>query len=205
MGGSFALMKGLLYAFKDGLTEELLLQAITGFVLFALFGFAITFIHSQFVKTKTRERSEDRFDVHQEANVTLHLPLERAFDLCRECVKDLGAEIKHLDLREGKIQAATSLNLKTFGCKISLQIRPIGIRFTEVLISVRPRLRTTMVDYGESLEIIQIIREFLIENDAGQKSDLMGADLKHQLEGELNQVENVNKADFRHRETARRQ
>lgn len=197
-------MKGLLYASVYGLTEELLLQGITGFVLFALFGFAITFIHSQFVKTKTRERSEDRFDVHQEANVTLHLPLERAFDLCRECIKDLGAEIKHLDLREGKIQAATLLNLKTFGCKISLQIRPIGVRFTEVLISVRPRLRTTMVDYGESLEIIEIIREFLIKNDAGQKLDLMGA-LKHQLEGELNQVESVNKADFRRRETTRRQ
>ena len=194
MGTSYSLMQTLLFWFEDGLTEELFSRAITGFVTFALLGLFLTFIHSQIVKRKAGGLSEDRFGIDQQSNLTFHLPYDRAFDLCCESVEILSGRIKKADRSYGKIEATTGWTLKTFGCVVSYEIKPIGERLTEIEVTSRPKIRTTLVDYGEDLEIVERVCKFLSERDDRLDLNLMGAKLKNLSETKLNQVGNIRMA-----------
>src|SRR5687767_6647756 len=106
-GTVYSLMQALLFWFDDGLTEKLFYRAIRDFIVFAVFGLVLTFIHSQIVKRKVGGLSEDGFGVHQQTNLTLHLPYDRAFDLCCESVEILSGGIETADRPNGKIEATT--------------------------------------------------------------------------------------------------
>jgi hypothetical protein len=194
MGMSYALMQALLGWFEEGLTEELFFRAITGFGTFAVLGLIMTFIHSRIVKRKASELSEDRFGVHQQRALTLHLPYDRAFDLCSESLQFLGGRIKKTERSAGKIEAQTAWTTRTFGCVVSYEIKPIGERLTEILITSRPKVRTTLVDYGENLENVETLCEFLAERDARLDLNLMDAKLKNLAEAKLNRVDNIRMA-----------
>ena len=194
MGTSYSLMQVLLFWFDDGLTEELFSRAITGFVTFALLGLFLTFIHSQIVKRKAGGLSEDGFGVHQQTNLTLHLPYDRAFDLCCESVEILSGRIETADSSNGKIEATTGWTLKTFGCVVSYEIKSIGERLTEIEVTSRPKIRTTLVDYGENLENVERVCKFLSERDDRLDLNLMGAKLKNLSETKLNQLGNIGMA-----------
>jgi len=187
-------MQVLLFWFDDGLTEELFSRAITGFVTFALLGLFLTFIHSQIVKRKAGGLSEDGFGVHQQTNLTLHLPYDRAFDLCCESVEILSGRIETADSSNGKIEATTGWTLKTFGCVVSYEIKSIGERLTEIEVTSRPKIRTTLVDYGENLENVERVCKFLSERDDRLDLNLMGAKLKNLSETKLNQLGNIGMA-----------
>jgi hypothetical protein len=200
MGTGYALMQILLFWLEGGLTEELFFRAITSFVTFALLGLFLTFIHSQMVKRKAGSHSEDRFGVCQQSNLTLHLPYERAFDLCCESVEILGGKIKIADRSNGRIAATTGCTLKTFGCKVSYEIKPIGNRLTEIHVTSQPKVRTTLVDYGENLENVERVCEFLSERDDRLDLNLMSVKLKNLSEAKLNQEDNIRTAVERTRE-----
>lgn len=194
MGASYSLMQALLFWFEEGLTEELFSRAIPGFVTFALLGLFLTFIHSQIVKRKAGGFSEHEFGVHQQTNLTLRLPYDRAFDLCCGSVEILSGSIKTADRSKGKIEATTGWTLKTFGCVVSYEIKPIGERLTEIGVTSRPKIRTTLVDYGEDLENVDRVCKFLSEKDDRLDVNLMGAKLKNLSESKLNQIGNIRMA-----------
>jgi hypothetical protein len=184
-------MQVLLFWFEDGLTEELSSRAITGFVTFALLGLFLTFTHSQIVKRKAGGLSEEGFGVHQQTNLTLHLPYDRAFDLCCESVEILSGRIKTADRSNGKIEATTGWTWRSFGCVVSYEIKSIGERLTEIEVTSRPQIRTTLVDYGENLENVERVCKFLFERDDRLDLNLMGAKLKNLSETKQNQLGNI--------------
>ena len=83
---------------------------------------------------------------------------------------------------------------KTFGCVVSYEIKSIGERLTEIEVTSRPKIRTTLVDYGENLENVERLCKFLSERDDRLDLNLMGTKLKNLKETKLNQVGNIRMA-----------
>jgi hypothetical protein len=94
----------------------------------------------------------------------LNLLFDKAFDLCAESVAQIKrSKITKEDRINGKIDAKGGITWKTFGDKIEFNLNKINEAHTEVELSSRPVLRTTLVDYGKNLQNVQIIEEFLKE------------------------------------------
>lgn len=185
MGTSYALMQALLFWLEGRPADDLFFRVTTGFVSFAMLGLFLTFVHSLKVKRKTGGSSEDSFNVHQQRHLPLHLPYERAFELCCESIEYLGGRIKTADRAHRKIEAQTGWTFRTFGCVISYDLKPIGERLTEIRISSRPKVPTTLVDYGENLENVEALREFLSRRDAERDLNLRGAESKNLSEAKI--------------------
>jgi hypothetical protein len=194
MGLSYAVMQAT-FAWVDGEpTEEILFRAITGFVSFAFLGFILTFAHSQIVKGKVQNKSEQDFAVNQQRSLTLRLPYDRAFNVCKESLEAVNGRVKKANPSDGKIEAVTGWTLKTFGCAISYIIKPIGEQLTEVQVSSRPCVRTTLVDYGENLDNVERICVFLSERDNQLDLNLLSAKLNQLSEAKGDQVGQYNAA-----------
>jgi hypothetical protein len=194
MGTSYSLMQVLLFWFADGLTEKLFPRAIRDFVTFALLGLLLTFIHSQIVKRKAGGLSEERFGVHQQTKLTVHLPYDLAFHLCCESLEILSGRTTTADKSKGRIEATTGLTWKSYGSVVSYEIKPIGERLTEIEVTSRPKVRTTLVDYGENLENVERLCKFLSARDDRLDLNLMGAKLKNLSETKLNRVGDIRMA-----------
>lgn len=188
---SYSLMQALVFWFEFGLTPELLSRAIRNFVTFALLGLILTFIHSRTIKRKGGGLSQNDFSVHQQTNLTLHLPYAQGFDLCCESVEILSGRIKTADRSNGKIEATTGWTWKTFGCVVSYKIKPIGECLTEIEVTSRPKVRTTLIDYGENLENVKKVSAFLSERDDRLDLNVMSSKLKKLSETKLNQVGDI--------------
>lgn len=194
MGTFFALGQLLLFWFEGAPTQVILSRVITGFVWFSLFGLLITFIHSQVVKGKAGSSSEDKFGVRQQTTLTLHLPYDRSFDLCCESVATLNGRIETADRSNGKIKATTGVTWKTFGCRVSYEIKPIAERLTEIEVTSRPKIPTALIDNGENLENVDRVCRFLSERDDRLDVNIMDAKLKNLSEAKLNQVGDIRMA-----------
>lgn len=192
MGVSYALMQ-MIFARLDGRpTEEILFRAMTGFVSFVFVGLVLTFAHSQIVKGLVRSKSEQDFSVHQQRNVTLRLPFDKAFEVCKESLEALNKRIKIVNASDDSIDARTGWTVKTFGCVISYVVKPINERLTEVQVSSKPRMRTTLIDYGENLENVERICSFLSERDNRLDVNLLSAELDKLSEAKDNPANQLN-------------
>jgi hypothetical protein len=192
MGGPYALMQ-MIFALLDGRPmEEILFRATTGFVSFVLLGLILTFAHSQIVKGMVRIKSEQDFSVHQQRNVTLRLPFDKAFEVCKESLEALNKRIKIVNASDGSIEAITGSTVKTFGCVISYVVKPINERLTEVQVSSMPLVRTTLIDYGENLENVEKICAFLSERDDRLDVNLLSAKLNKLSEAKNNPASELN-------------
>jgi hypothetical protein len=185
---------------EDTPTEEILFQAMTGFVSFAVIGFILTFAHSRIVKSKARGESEQDFDVHQQRTITLRLPYDKAFDICKESLKAVNGSVKEMKLSAGKIEARTGWTWKAFGCVISYVVKPIGEQLTEVEVLSRPRVRTTLVDYGENLDNVDKICAFLSKRDNQLDINLLSAKLNQLSEAQTNRADQFKAATTKPKE-----
>lgn len=198
MGLTFAVSQAAILAWLGGRTaEELLLRAVTDFVLFALLGLIITSIHSRIVKLKVRHESEQDFDIRQQRSLTLRLPYDKAFAVCGESVAAVRGRIKTANSSDGKIEARTGWTWKTFGCVITYVIKPAGERLTEVQVSSRPQVRTTLIDYGENLDNVERICAFLSGRDSKLDLNLLSARLDQLAEARGSQGAQYNSATIK--------
>ena len=132
----------------------------------ALIGGTIQLLGDLGVRKLSKNNAEKDFSVIQNRKIVLLLKLNAAFDLC----KDSLAERKVKSITETKendfIKATTKMNFNSFGTQIEFNLNQIAENLTEVEIQTRPSVKSTMVDYGESLRIIEEITHYLKEKDA---------------------------------------
>ena len=147
-----------LYGLHIGLTGGLISGLVFGFLMFIILGF----LHSRAVRKISGETSGESMDTFQARNIKLHVPFERAFDLCIESLGMISkCRVQEQDRSQGKIIARSSVNWKTWGDTISFEIAPRESEATDVRVSSRPTSWSTIVDYGKNLENVKKIVSFL--------------------------------------------
>ncbi|NJM52211.1 MAG: hypothetical protein HC846_01745 [Blastocatellia bacterium] len=85
------------------------------------------------------------------------------------------------------------MNWNSFGNTVEFKLKSISANATEVEISTNPILGTTLIDYGESVEIIDIIKKFF----AAKNEDLSYKFLDGKSEIPINvKINEFNQTDF---------
>lgn len=160
-----ALSMGVLFAFTD--RENWLNGFLKGFILGAIEGFILQLWAEYRTRKITKNNQEEDFSVKQKRDIVLLLNFDTTFDLCKQAISDLKtAGIKVENQNEGFIKAKTRMNFHSFGTDIIFNLKSINENLTEVEILTHPSMRTTIVDYGESLRLVEKITQFLKEKDA---------------------------------------
>ena len=109
---------------------------------------------------------KDITNVYHFRNIELKLPYDKVFNLCIESLKMFKRyKIKKEDYSYGKIIAITGITWKSWGEVISFAIHKIDNNKIQVIISSKPILCTTLVDYGKNLENVEKIVAFLQEKN----------------------------------------
>lgn len=90
----------------------------------------------------------------------LQLPLDfhPAFDACRDSVRLVpGASIRRMSREEGTIEARVGPSWRSLGVVIDFDVIVFDEGGTYVRVVARPWMPGTLIDYGRSLELIEII------------------------------------------------
>ncbi len=157
-----ALAAGLLF----GLTDKSYNGCINGFISGAIAGLIILAWSEIWTRKFSRNNEKKDFSVVQTRNLVLLSDFNNAFDLCRNSILNFEtAGIKSADLQTGVITAETKLNFTSSRTEIEINLKPVNDNMTDVEILTRPSFRTTIVDFGKSLEVIEKITSSLEEND----------------------------------------
>lgn len=157
-GAFMGILFSYLYGLNVGLPGGLISGLIFGFLMFVILGF----LHTRAVSKISGVTSRESMSTFQDRNIKLHLPFERAFDLCLASLSEIRrSRIQEEDRSCGKIIARSSVNWKTWGDTISFNIAGTGSEETDVMVSSRPTSWSTIVDYGKNLENVEKIVSFL--------------------------------------------
>ena len=134
-----------------------------------LFGILIAGVlgAAHMVTTGKLMRGPGRLSVQQACELLFDGPTDRAIDLCATAVNRLGkGRVLRVDPQARRIVAVKGMTWRSFGDAIRFEILP-GIGSGHVIrVSSRPKLRTTLVDYGSSLINISVLRAYLVANGA---------------------------------------
>ena len=127
-----------------------------------LFTIISAYIHTRVIKKKGYEISEKTMDVHQKRKLKLKLPYRVAYNLCLESINSLPkARLQKQSISQGKIDVKSGMGWNTLGEKISFGVRKIDDDRTQIIVSSRPVVRTTLIDYGKNLDNVDKISNFL--------------------------------------------
>ncbi|HDH05347.1 MAG TPA: hypothetical protein ENH01_06495 [Nitrospirae bacterium] len=156
------LTTGLFCSFRYGMQAGVICGLVSGLVSGLVMFLIIGLLHIHAVKKIAPELSEESYGIHHVRDIKLQYPYDRAFNLCIESLGRIkNCKIRMQDRTAGQIIAKTSINWKTWGDTISLEIKRIDDTQTHVKTSSRPSMSTTIVDYGKNLENVEKILSFL--------------------------------------------
>jgi hypothetical protein len=137
---------------------------VLGLIIAGIFGTL------QIRSMKGKKKADETYAVNQEREMEIDLPFDRALELTRTAVLSIsGATImKEYSPEEGAvvIGARTGLNWETYGEKIGLYLERIDADTTLLRVESRPRLRTTLIDYGRNLHNVNAISLYVREHTA---------------------------------------
>lgn len=138
----------------------------SGFLIGAVLGFIFKGCHHYRASYFSAKNTED-FSVKQNRDFIVRLNCKKAFEICEAAVtKDSYNSIKLADEESGIIKAKNKMNLFSFGTKINIKLKQIGQNLTEISIIAMPVFRPTVIDYGESLRVIEKITSYIKYMDA---------------------------------------
>jgi hypothetical protein len=164
-GIPFAIFTGILNAFQFGLLSGLISGLITGILFGGFMSLILGFLQTWSVKQLPFAKSEEATGVHHVRNAELLLPYDVTFNTCIKSLSSIKkCRIQNKDRSQGKIIAKTSMTWKTYGDVISFQLSRIDDERTQVQVSSRPFVRTTLVDYGKNLENVETIFRIIKQN-----------------------------------------
>lgn len=140
---------------------------LIGFISGALTGLVLQ-TWSYFRTKRISETDEQsNFSVKQKRNLVVLLSFNEAFELCCESISFVkSAQITSKNPVNGNIEAKTRFNFYSFGTEMIFNLKSVSKSLTEVEILTQPILKTTLIDYGQSLKTIEKIAAFLKEKDA---------------------------------------
>jgi hypothetical protein len=163
-GIPFGIFMGIFYSLQYGFPSGLVAGLFVGILFGVFMSLILGFLHSWSVKRMPSGKSEEAMGVHHVRNVELRLPYDKVFNLCVESLRLITkCKIQKEDHSQGKIVAKAGMTWKTWGDIISFEVRKIDNDRTQVMVSSRPAVRTTLVDYGKNLENVERISAFLKE------------------------------------------
>ncbi len=158
----FGIVMTVTSVFRFGLSMEAIGRGIAGGVGYgALMSATLVTLHKRVVKPRPG-MPEDASKVKHTRKIQLAHSYEEAFGLAVSSLQSLGKhKIQQSEKSSGKIQAKIGLNPKSAGEVISFNVRRISDGQTEIEVTSRPWLPTTLVDYGKNLENVEKIVNFL--------------------------------------------
>ncbi|MCP4269696.1 MAG: hypothetical protein GY777_29680 [Candidatus Brocadiaceae bacterium] len=161
-GVLFGLFTGIFYSVQYGVTKGIIL-GISGGLFFGFFmSLILGTMHKVFSKRVQSEDAKDRENVHQIRKIKISFSFDSAFDACIKSIDKIKkSKILEESRSNGKIDAKVGMTWKTFGDRIKFIVTRIDENNTEIEVSSRPAIRTTLVDYGKNLENVQIIEDFI--------------------------------------------
>ncbi|MBN1284982.1 MAG: hypothetical protein JXB47_06270 [Anaerolineae bacterium] len=97
------------------------------------------------------------FDVHQTQVISVEMPYDAVFELCRSAVQSIErCTILGANLRFGSITAKIGMSWWSFGEEILVEVRRgEADSKTWVSVSSKPALPTTVADYGRNLQNVR--------------------------------------------------
>ena len=117
-----------------------------------------------------KKRAYESYAVQQTRDIEIDLPFDEALILARAALQSIegAAIVKETSSETGTtaISARTGLNWETYGEKINLRLERIDAETTLLHIDSRPRLRTTLIDYGRNLHNVNVISLYVREHTA---------------------------------------
>lgn len=156
-GVPFGLLMGLFYPYP---ALVLLVGILYGAVMSGVFG---TLQHRS-VKGKKQTHTDG---VKQAREFEIDLPYQQAFSACLDAVNEIQrAKIQMANSHTGVIRARTGINLMTYGEIITFHLQPLDADTTLIRIDSRPRLKTTLIDYGRNLEHVNRLSLYLRQRSA---------------------------------------
>ena len=161
-GIPFGLFTGIFYSLQYNVTKGMIL-GISGGLFFGVFmSLIIGTMHKVFSKKVQSQDAKDRENVHQIRKIKIPFSFDSAFNACIKSIDKIKkCRILEESRINGKINAKAGVTWKTFGDRIEFIVTRIDENSTEIEVSSRPAIRTTLVDYGKNLENVQIIEDFL--------------------------------------------
>ena len=99
---------------------------------------------------------------HQRA-ILLDVDRDEAMRLCQEAIRKL-KDVNPRATSPRRIEAKTGITWRTFGDLITCDIEPAETDTQKVVVQSRPRVRTTVVDYGSNLENVEAIVSYLVQS-----------------------------------------
>ncbi|HRH46889.1 MAG TPA: hypothetical protein PKY82_34905 [Pyrinomonadaceae bacterium] len=160
----FPLIFGLLMTFPTIFLNSAptLNQFLLSFIYGAVFGVGMQ-IYSDYRTRKIKpDAGEKDFDIQQTKQKFLLCSYDEAFNLCLESVTFLKkGNVTYSDQENGIIAAKTGMTWNSFGTDIDFRLKSITDNATEISISAKPILATTLIDGGESVEAVKTITDFL--------------------------------------------
>lgn len=122
---------------------------------------------------KGKKKADETYAVNQSREIDIDLPFEQALELTRAAVLSItGAKIlKETSPDDGAaiIAAQRGLNWETYGENIKLYLEQIDADSTMLRVESRPRLRTTLIDYGRNLHNVNAISLYMREHTAADR------------------------------------
>lgn len=166
-GIALTVFMGIFYAVEFGIVPGVVGGTIAGVLYGTFMSLILGSWHRWSVKRITSDRSEAAMKVRHLRNIELKLPYDRAFTLCIRSLDLIKkCQIKQQDRSQGKIVARTSMTWNTFGNVILFKVLSINEEQSRVEILSKPWVPTTLIDFGENLQNIATIADFIEKKSA---------------------------------------
>lgn len=123
----------------------------------ALFGIALSALIGTLHLVKVRQAAgpdsgKDIYALKQVRELRSALPHDRVFAMMRHYLEEVAKlSVTSIDTDGGRLESRSGLNFMTFGNKLTVTVRKAGDGGSEVTITARPLVFTTLADFGESL------------------------------------------------------
>lgn len=139
---------------------------LTAVLFGALFGLAMAtilwLIQAYHLKKTGNWGAEVKLINH--AEIELSGTKQEVLDRCRRALDEINnCTLLERNLEEGLIRAKAGMTMYTWGDDITIRIEQNGDDRFKVLMTSRPSIRTTLVDYGKNLDNINRMKHFLIQ------------------------------------------
>ena len=127
----------------------------------AVIGLVMQIYSDRKIRQLQPNAKEEDFSTHQTQLSFLLCDYQKAFDLCLESIEFLkNGNVKTTNFENGLIEAQTGMTWKSFGTVIQLKLKQLTETSTEIEITAKPLVKTTLIDYGETLETVNTLIEF---------------------------------------------
>ncbi|MEW6599830.1 MAG: hypothetical protein AB1499_02580 [Nitrospirota bacterium] len=161
-GVPFGICMGILFSSLYGPDIGLPAGLISGLVLGAIMFVILGLLHGRAVRKVSGSASAQSLSTFQNRSIKLPLSFEKSFDLSLESLGVIRkCRVREQDRSGGIIVAESSVNWKTWGDTISIELTRTGGEETGVRVSSRPTSWSTIVDYGKNLDNVEKIISFL--------------------------------------------